>query len=351
MNEHFVIQLLHKHYTGVLEQKDRDLLLDWLQESPENQSYGDSIKEIWEYSSNYSPSVDFESKTESAFQKFSSKIREEAAETVPEVQAPVEVPIAKSRRLPSTAWLSAAAACLVLIAGTTWMLTKATPMEQSDLLTSVSTISDQQEKLSLIDGSEIWVNQKTNIKHFEKMSDETRSVILNGEAYFEVQKSSKPFTVTSENATVTVLGTEFNVDSDSNGTVVHVKSGKVELRPLNSSQAIELTANQIGVYDAVNKKLYRRQSKSYNGDSWKTGGFSFEDAKLSEVFDVLEDYYDLDIYVENTDLKNCVFTSPVYQNAKIDEVLSVMELIYNFSYIEDEKTENRLIIKGGKCSL
>lgn len=352
MNEHFVIQLLHKHYTGELDAKDKDLLFDWLQESPENESYGESIKQIWEQSSNYAPKVDFESKTESAFQKFSANIRKDAVPDVETItpQLTTEGNQAITRKFP-LAWILAVAACLILIAGTFWLLTQSETNTISNTYATISTISDQQEKLILQDNSIAWLNEKSTMKYFDDKSSAKREVVLDGEAFFEIEKSKAPFIITTENAQITVLGTIFNVDSDEEGTEVHVKSGKVELRPLNSNQVIELNKNQIGVYDAVNKKLYHKQSKSYNGDSWRTKGFSFEDAKLSEVFSTLEDYYNVSFELENEGLNTCVFTSPIYQNAEIDEVLSVMEVIYHFTY-EKQGVEGKVIkINGGRCNM
>ena len=351
MNEHFVIQLLHKHYTGELDAKDRDLLLDWLQESPDNKSYGDSIKQIWDQSANYAPKVDFESKTESAFQKFSANIRKESSPVTDTPQLTAKEKEAKTRSLPYMRWASAIAASLILISGAFWILSQSNSNDIGAEMATISTISDQQEKMILSDKSVVWLNEKSTMRYFGEESAEQRSVFLEGEAFFEVQESSAPFVITTENAEIKVLGTIFNVDSDENKTEVHVKSGTVELRPLNSNQVIELNDLQIGVYDAVNKKLFHKKSKSYNGDSWKTKGFSFEDAKLSEVFNTLEDYYEVKIELENKSILECVFTSPIYQNAEIDEVLSVMQVIYNFDYKRSEDNDTLIQISGGKCNL
>ena len=49
-----------------------------------------------------------------------------------------------------------------------------------------------------------------------------RSLTLSGEAYFDVQKGNKPFTISTNQGQVTVLGTSFNVRSRADGFEIGV---------------------------------------------------------------------------------------------------------------------------------
>lgn len=342
MNEHLVIQLLHKQYTGVLEVQDKSILDNWLSQSPDNELFCDSIKQIWDYSANYQPTIKFENTTESAFEKFAAKINEEKVISSPATSISSSTPLAKIVSFPLYRWIAGAAACAVLVFSGYWLTSNDNNLP---LYTELSTLEGQTENIKLVDNSQLWINEKASISYFTKK--DSRNVVLKGEAFFEVSKSDDPFVIVTDNAEITVVGTAFNVDANESFTKVEVKEGVVELKPLNSNQTISLSKNQTGIYDAVNKRLYREQSKSYNGDSWLTGGISFEDATLKEVFSTLEDYFKLEIIIENEDLLHCVFTSPVYQDSKIDEVLGVMQVVYNFEYKIDKRS---IVISGGECN-
>ena len=63
---------------------------------------------------------------------------------------------------------------------------------------------------TLPDGSIVWLNSASTFSYAAKFG-KTRSVTLVGEAFFEVEKDSKPFNVETNHGTVEVQGTSFNV--------------------------------------------------------------------------------------------------------------------------------------------
>lgn len=337
MKEYFILQLLHKQFTGQLEEVDKSLLSDWVSQSADNKAFSDSILRIWQSSANYAPPVSFDSNLNNALDRFRSNIQQEATIALPQVTQ--EAPTAKIKSLNSLKWISGIAASAIVLLAAVFLLNQG----NSSSYESLATLSDQKQEIQLEDQSTIWVNEKSTIEYFNEIPDEERKVLLSGVAFFDVAPNKdKPFVIETENAFVTVLGTKFNVNADENGTTVMVKEGKVELQPKLSNQKVILTENMTGVFEVATKKLYRKQSKSYNGDSWITGGYSFEDAMLSEVFSVLENHYNVDIYVKNTELNTNVFTSPVYQDSELTDVLDAMQIIYGFTY---ELKEGRYIIE------
>lgn len=89
--------------------------------------------------------------------------------------------------------------------------------------------------IELKDGSVIELN--TNSKISIAYSEQTRNIeLVKGEAYFEVAKNKNaPFVVTTRDASVTALGTAFNIHSSSKSSHVIVTEGVV---------AVEETSNQ-----------------------------------------------------------------------------------------------------------
>ena len=73
-----------------------------------------------------------------------------------------------------------------------------------------STAIGQQRSVTLPDGSSIWIN--TNSRLHVEYSEERRGIFLHqGEAFFDVAKSERPFVVAAGNSQVTAIGTAFAV--------------------------------------------------------------------------------------------------------------------------------------------
>ena len=68
--------------------------------------------------------------------------------------------------------------------------------------------------IELPDSSVVVLNSGSTLSYPDKFEAESRTVMLVGEAFFEVKKNSKrPFYVKTKDVTIRVLGTKFNVKS------------------------------------------------------------------------------------------------------------------------------------------
>jgi transmembrane sensor len=87
--------------------------------------------------------------------------------------------------------------------------------------------------VALVDGSTIALGGDTRIE--VKLSEKLRAVELaRGEALFKVAKdSARPFKVRAGDATIIAVGTEFNVERDSDRAVVSVTEGRVVVKPVD----------------------------------------------------------------------------------------------------------------------
>lgn len=125
---------------------------------------------------------------------------------------------------PRRAWLSAFAgslALLLVVLSGTWIWT----ITQGRL--TYKTGVGEQRTLILADGSTVTLNALTTIR--VHMSKEAREVTLvRGQAYFhDTDEPARPFVVRAGRSSVRALGTIFDVDEDSDRTVVTVLEGQV----------------------------------------------------------------------------------------------------------------------------
>lgn len=138
---------------------------------------------------------------------------------------------------PRRVWLLALAGSfallLVVLSGTWfWTITQEGPIYKTGV--------GEQRTLILADGSTVTLNALTTVR--VNMSKEAREVILvRGQAYFhDADEPTRPFIVRAGKSSVRAIGTRFDVDEDSDRTVVTVLEGQVAVaKSLASIDSIE----------------------------------------------------------------------------------------------------------------
>ncbi len=197
---------------------------------------------------------------------------------------------------------------------------------------SFSSDFGEQLAITLPDGSEMILNAKTTASFDRDGWNKNRTVALKGEAFFKVKKGSK-FTVTTKNGEVSVLGTQFNVQSENNLFEVTCFEGKVKVLNLKNQEI--LTAGK--GYRNLDNSPEQWNFKS-NKPSWLTNTSSFRSTSIYHVIKELEEQYNLDINTKNINLKT-IYTGTFPNNNQevaLKTVFSTLGMEYKLS--QDSKT-------------
>ena len=190
--------------------------------------------------------------------------------------------------------------------------------------TSYSTQLAQQDTIELPDGSIAQLNADSKIIH--KKFNWGRSLELEGEAFFKVKKGST-FSVTTKEGTVTVLGTEFTVNSRNQFYQVICYEGKVQViagkekQILTPGKAFNIQQNKSNLLNI-----------SDQNPSWIAQESSFTSIAILQVVEELERQYNISI-VGKENLKNAKFTGRFsHSNLKLalTTVFDTMEIPYTF---------------------
>jgi transmembrane sensor len=115
----------------------------------------------------------------------------------------------------------AAASCalVLLVSGAVWWQTERFPSYATDI--------GERRSITLADGSTVDLNARSRLR-IEFTQGERRVLLLEGQALFQVSKDkNRPFIVSSGNATVRAVGTQFDVNRKATGTTVTVLEGRV----------------------------------------------------------------------------------------------------------------------------
>src|ERR1035437_9382206 len=101
----------------------------------------------------------------------------------------------------------------------------------------ISSSVDAITKVSLPDGSNVWLNHSSTLKYPAMFLGDSRTVELTGEGYFEVAHNpQEPFVVKVEDIQIKALGTEFNI-------LAYPDDDKIEIS-LISGEVVLLRAEQ-----------------------------------------------------------------------------------------------------------
>ncbi|MEW7280965.1 FecR family protein [Aquimarina sp. 2201CG1-2-11] len=168
---------------------------------------------------------------------------------------------------------------------------------------SYTTSFGEQLAVTLPDGSKIQLNADSKISHKRFLWLDNRSVSLQGEAYFEVEKG-KGFEVITSHGNVTVLGTKFNVKTRSNTFELKCFEGVVRFDKIATSESHILKKNdQI----TSSENVVTNQNTKENIPSWMNGISTFKEKPLNEVLNEIRIQYNITFQTNEIDLSK-VFT-------------------------------------------
>lgn len=181
--------------------------------------------------------------------------------------------------------------------------------------------------VELNDGSSVWLNKNATLSYPKQFEEDTRSVKLSGEAYFEIEKNpNKPFIVETNNVKIKVLGTSFNVNQKVDETMISVNSGLVEVRNKNNDTEQIEKGNQAIIHS---NGIEKSSINNPNYLAWKTGVFTFKNTPISKVLTDLNQFYSNRISFSGTN-SGCQLTAQ-FNNKNLSEIAEIIELSCNVS--------------------
>ena len=324
---HIDPELLVRFLSGECNEQERQTVDRWLEADPENKKYFTELSTLWNTSES---SGSFQKQwLKEDWSKVQSRI--DAIRT----KAPNKV--AKQRSLVYT--LARLAAVVVLGIGIYFFaqqLSNRTPLQKTIASAGIKT-------LTLPDGSKVSLNTNAKLIHPETFDAETREVILEGEAFFEIMPDAKkPFLIRTNNVTTEVVGTSFSVNSNTNRIVVTVVTGKVMLYEDRHS-AIAMVAGEQGIYG--DRILEKRINTDLNFLSWKTNILTFQNTPLTKVVDDLNRHYGRKIRIASDTLEHCTLTS-TFQDQTLEDILQELQVLFS---IELDRSGDTIILKGKGC--
>ncbi|PKO99109.1 MAG: hypothetical protein CVU13_08270 [Bacteroidetes bacterium HGW-Bacteroidetes-8] len=207
-------------------------------------------------------------------------------------------------------------------------------------------------KITLPDGSAVWLNSDSRITYPDRFESDIREVEFSGEAYFDVVSDSlRPLIIkTNKDFKIEVLGTQFNVrsyDNDneaqttlytgslnivSKGVSSGLKGAKDIVTTLKPSESciIREKQNPIHIKPADANKQY----------AWKEGKIIFDSTPLSEVIKMLERWHGTEFVVKDPS----IYRFDITAKFRSESIVQIMEMIKYCSLVDYTIDSNKVVL-------
>jgi transmembrane sensor len=200
-----------------------------------------------------------------------------------------------------------------------------------------------QYKVTLADGSLVWLNAASSLRYPTSFTGTERVVELTGEAYFEIvtlqQGSEKkmPFKVRMPSgAEVEVLGTNFNVMAYAEEEVIKTTllEGSVKITKRDFSRVL-LPNQQAQLSDQSGLTIIEDYPVE-EAVAWKNDKFIFKNTGLPEIMRQLSRWYDVDVTYEK-DMSGLRFGGTLSRKENVSALLNLLKLTGSVDFTVEGK--------------
>lgn len=212
------------------------------------------------------------------------------------------------------------------------------------------------EAFVLPDGSRVKLNSDSKLRYPKSFSGTKREVYLSGEAFFDVKKDrAHPFIIHAGKMTIRVLGTAFNVKAyaDEPSAETTLLRGTIEVT-LESQEARKIvlkpTEKLIVDYPAekptgdrrlwsgkdiarvVTQLTYlHKQDSTIIETGWLDNKLIFRDETFENLTKSMGRWYNKNIYIKRSDLKNLKFSAN-FDSESLEDALKALQMTEPFNF-------------------
>lgn len=257
--------------------------------------------------------------------------------------------VSKKRKIDSLRFVKYVAIWLVLLIPSAWVVYYFYNYNKQDNIVNNTLYvpAGQRAKLTLSDGTVVWLNACTTFIFPSVFSKDKREVSVIGEAFLDVAKDEeRPFILSSQDINLKVLGTQFNIQSYPEAGYIRTDllSGSVKVyKEGNENNSVIMKPNEQITIKAEEIVIGKIKNPDYF--LWKSGVYSFDNESLKCILRKIELYYDTTILVKDSTQFNVRYTGKFRQQDGVDEILRVIQKVYPFRIEKDIQKNIFTLIK------
>lgn len=204
------------------------------------------------------------------------------------------------------------------------------------------TYDDSEFWLTFEDGTKVHLNYNTTLKYPSHFSAASRTVYLDGEAYFQIAKDDRPFRVITANGIVKQYGTSFNVNTHVAGvTKVVLVEGAISVFP-NQGDEHKIHPGELAVLNGATQDVQISKVDIEPYIAWNSGRFVFDNCSLETLMEVISRWYDKKIMFEDEDIKTIRFTGDL---DRYGSIIPILKAIQRVTHLEMDVEGEAIIIR------
>lgn len=199
----------------------------------------------------------------------------------------------------------------------------------------------------LEDGSVIWLSSGTKLILDKNSKGETVAK-LNGEAFFDlIPNQNRKFEVDLGHFKIKDIGTKFNLRAYESEPLITTAlvEGQIDMLNPEGKLFLSIKPGDFVDYNKTDEKISVVKQDPSIVTAWKDGKFVFIDKTLSDICKELENWYNVDIQIEDQKLANTRYTSVVKRSTTVKMVLKILAVTDQIKYEITDKKEGKDIIK------
>lgn len=235
-----------------------------------------------------------------------------------------------------------------------------------------SNTSDTLQSIVLADHSRIDLAPGSTVQYLAEFNEKIRAVILEGEAFFEVERdTTRPFQVFANQTITEVLGTSFSIkaNDEADNVEISVVTGKVAVyshtnkgssahapsmivhrgktKIVKPNTKMYLTPNERVVYNIKERNMRKSivDDPRIVSTSHRTSPYKFENAAVTDVFSTLEAAYGIQIQYDQDALATCSISTEL-DDAPMFTKLKMICTALDLQFVEREAI---IYIEGAGC--
>jgi ferric-dicitrate binding protein FerR (iron transport regulator) len=200
---------------------------------------------------------------------------------------------------------------------------------------------------SLTDGTTVTLAPQSVLRYASGFGDKERKVFLTGEARFDVSRETAyPFQVQENDIIATVLGTIFNVKTQSGDSVMVVEliKGRLQVENINSTgrmlTSIILNPDERVVYNRRSKRFYKERWQPQAGFPVQVSHIRFQRNNFDEIAGKIKAVFG--VTVINNSKKTTWMFSGEFDNATAQGIIKNICVVEGLNF---ETTGDTIFIK------
>lgn len=333
--------LIRKYILGTLSNSEAVYLAEWVKASRENaERFRTTVRAIEQLESQHTAQAE----------NFSKRVISKAFKKEEPRKATL---LSQLKNRWQIAAISSMVAVVAIVLGFSISYNNANNAEQlvaesSPIESLVSTLEycapkDAPLHIALVDGTQITLNQNSRLTLAADYNATERNVTLDGEAYFDVAKSDKRFTVTAGDNSYIVHGTSFNINSyaEDKLAIVTLHTGKLEAK-IDAQSYMLKPGDELRVDDKA-KSISKHIVNTENSISWMNKQLTFSRLPLKFVAKQIEHKYNVKINM-HSDIEDIPYTGRL-QNEDLKTALHLLSATSPVSLVVTESNNEFYITK------